>query len=116
VFIDPPETGFSQLLAGVPVTTFRSIDADSYAVSQIILRWLVDNGRLDSPKYLAGESYGTLRAVALARDLARATPKIQLDGFDDLGLEPSAPLDWIAGLCLGHSDTPARPRASGRSP
>lgn len=81
VFIDPPETGFSQLLRGVPVTTFRSIDADSYAVSQIILRWLVDNGRLDSPKYLAGESYGTLRAVALARDLARATPKIQLDGL-----------------------------------
>src|SRR3981081_1205187 len=35
--------------------------------------------------------------------------------FDDLGLEPSAPVDWIAGLCLGHSDTPARPRASNRS-
>ena len=81
VFIDPPDTGFSHVLPGSPTGIFHSIDGDSYAVGQLILRWLSDNGRLNSPKYIAGESYGTLRAVALARDLARATPKVELDGL-----------------------------------
>lgn len=81
VFIDPPETGFGRPLPGSDPKSFRSIDGDSYAVGQFILHWLTTNGRLASPKYLAGESYGTLRSVVLARDLARATPKIELDGL-----------------------------------
>src|SRR5690606_18375394 len=68
VFIDPPETGYSRVLPGVPETAFRSIDGDSYAVGQVILQWLSHHGRLQSPVYIAGESYGTLRGVALARD------------------------------------------------
>jgi carboxypeptidase C (cathepsin A) len=47
----------------------------------MILHWLSANGRLESPVYLVGESYGTLRNVALARDLAKATPKIRLEGL-----------------------------------
>jgi carboxypeptidase C (cathepsin A) len=81
VFIDPPETGFSRILPGAAATTFRSIDGDSSAVAQVIATWLKANGRLGSPKYIAGESYGTLRAVVLARDLHQATPKIDLDGL-----------------------------------
>lgn len=81
VFIDPPETGYSRVLPGVPETAFRSIDGDSYAVGQVILQWLSHHGRLQSPVYIAGESYGTLRGVALARDLARSAPAIRLNGL-----------------------------------
>lgn len=81
VFIDPPETGYSRVLPGTPETTFRSIDGDSYAVGQVILHWLARHGRLQSPVYIVGESYGTLRGVALARDLAQSTPAIRLQGL-----------------------------------
>ena len=81
VFIDPPETGYGRPLAGTDPKIFRSIDGDSFAVGQVILQWLRENGRTASPIYLAGESYGTLRSVVLARDLARATPRIELSGI-----------------------------------
>lgn len=81
VFIDPSETGFSRLEPGVPDTTFRSIDGDAYAVGQVILHWLAHHGRLRSPVHIGGESYGTLRAVALARDLAGSDPAIRLEGL-----------------------------------
>jgi carboxypeptidase C (cathepsin A) len=81
VFLDPPDTGFSRRLEGVAPRLFLSIDGDSFAMGQLIVRWLTANGRLDSPVYLAGESYGTLRNVALARDLGKATPKVNLRGL-----------------------------------
>jgi carboxypeptidase C (cathepsin A) len=81
VFIDPPETGFGRMLPGVDKTTFRGNDADSFACGQVILRWLADHGRLGSPVYLAGESYGTLRNVLLARDLSQASPSVQVAGL-----------------------------------
>ena len=81
VFLDPPDTGYSRMLAGVDPNQFHSLDGDSYALSQLILRWLIDHDRMASPKYLLGESYGTLRSVVLARDLARATPKVEFDGI-----------------------------------
>jgi carboxypeptidase C (cathepsin A) len=81
VFIDPLDTGYSRRLPDTQTRLFLSIDGDSFEVGQIILHWLSANGRLDSPVYLVGESYGTLRNVALARDFAKATPKIHLEGL-----------------------------------
>lgn len=81
VFIDPPDTGFSRRLPDTPPRLFLSIDGDSFAVGQIIQHWLSANGRLSSPVYLVGESYGTLRNVALARDLARSSTAVQLHGL-----------------------------------
>lgn len=80
VFIDPPDTGYSRMLAGADPNQFHSLDGDSYALSQLILRWLTDHDRMKSPKYLLGESYGTLRSVVLVRDLARASPAVAFDG------------------------------------
>jgi carboxypeptidase C (cathepsin A) len=85
VMLDPPETGFSRLLPGVPESTFRSVDADSYACAQFIAHWLRENGRLNSPIYIVGESYGSLRAVALVRELAHAQPAISVDGIVLIG-------------------------------
>lgn len=81
VFIDPPETGFGRPLPGADPKTFRSNDGDSFAVGQFILHWLDANKRLQSPVYLAGESYGASRAVMLARDLLAATPSVKVDGL-----------------------------------
>jgi carboxypeptidase C (cathepsin A) len=81
VFIDPVDTGYSQLLPGAKAGLFHSVDGDSYAITELIVHWLSANGRLGSPKYLLGESYGSLRAVALTRDLAAATPKVDVDGI-----------------------------------
>lgn len=80
VFIDPVDTGFSRMLPGAKVN-FHSVDGDSYSIAQLMIHWLTANGRLDSPKYILGESYGTLRGVALARDLALAQPQILIDGL-----------------------------------
>jgi carboxypeptidase C (cathepsin A) len=81
VFIDPPETGWGRPLPGADPKTFRGIDADAYGVGQFILHWLIRNKRLEAPKYLAGESYGGHRSIALARDLPRATPNVLFDGI-----------------------------------
>jgi len=81
VFLDPPDTGFSRRLEGVPPRLFLSIDGDSFAMGQLIVHWLTANGRVSSPVYLAGESYGTLRNVALARDLGKSKVKVNLRGL-----------------------------------
>ena len=63
VFIDPIGTGFSR--ASVPEDEakklFYSTTPDIDYLSRVIYDWLVKNGRLDSKKYLVGESYGGFR-------------------------------------------------------
>lgn len=81
IFIDAPETGMGRPLPGSDPGTFRSVDGDSFAFGQAILRWLSDHGRLSSPIYLAGESYGSIRAVLLTRDLLAATPRVAVAGL-----------------------------------
>ena len=64
VFIDPVGTGFSRSL--VPddqaKQLFYSTEADIDYLSRIMYDWLVKNGRLESRKYIVGESYGGFRA------------------------------------------------------
>ena len=67
VYVDAPATGFSRLLSkGKPSETF-GIDQDAAAFAQFIRLYLSRYGRWNSPKYLFGESYGTIRSVAVAR-------------------------------------------------
>ena len=47
-----------------------SVNGDINALSQAIRRWLDKSGRIGSPKYLLGESYGGFRGPRLARRLA----------------------------------------------
>ncbi|HET8554512.1 MAG TPA: peptidase S10 [Rhodanobacteraceae bacterium] len=63
VFIDPIGTGYSRALVDDKQATrlFYSTDADIHYLSRIIYDWLVHNGRMDSRKYLVGESYGGFR-------------------------------------------------------
>ena len=94
VFIDPPGTGFSHLIGKTEGKEFYGVTADAKAVAGIIRRWLNDNGRWNSPKYLGGESYGTSRSAAVVNEL-------EGDTYNDVGLNGiiliSTVLDFAAG-------------------
>jgi carboxypeptidase C (cathepsin A) len=64
VFIDPSGTGFSHT-----DTTAYSVKGDIESVGNFIREYLTKNKRWNSPKYIAGESYGAIRASGLADHL-----------------------------------------------
>jgi len=66
VFIDPVTTGFSRAAPGVKAADFHGFEGDLDSVSEFIRLYLTRYERWASPKFLAGESYGTLRAAALS--------------------------------------------------
>lgn len=69
VFIDPVSTGFSRAVKGEKPGDFHGFGGDIESVGELIRLWITRDGRWMSPKYLCGESYGTLRAAGLARHL-----------------------------------------------
>ncbi len=66
VFIDPVETGFSRPYDGVDKKEFTGYDEDIKSVGDFIRHYVSMEGRWLSPKFLAGESYGTTRAAGLS--------------------------------------------------
>ncbi|MFT5423777.1 MAG: carboxypeptidase C (cathepsin A) [Phycisphaerales bacterium] len=69
VFIDPISTGYSRAEEGTSAKDFHGLENDISSVGEFIRRWLGDHDRWASPKFLAGESYGTTRAAGLAQHL-----------------------------------------------
>lgn len=69
VFIDPVGTGFSRAVGSGRPEDFWGVDEDADSVAQFIELWLSENGRWNSPKFLMGESYGSVRAALLPRAL-----------------------------------------------
>ncbi|MDQ1737357.1 MAG: hypothetical protein QOH56_3608 [Pseudonocardiales bacterium] len=69
VFIDPVSTGYSRMAEGEKADEYHGYSRDLDSVGELIRLWTSRNGRWMSPKFLAGESYGTLRAAALADHL-----------------------------------------------
>ena len=70
VFIDPAGTGWSRVLGGEDARRrLFSVEGDVSSISEAIRRWLEANGRLASPKFIVGESYGGFRGPRLARAL-----------------------------------------------
>jgi carboxypeptidase C (cathepsin A) len=71
VFIDPVGTGYSR--AAEPgsdaAKAFWSVSGDRDSLAEVIRLWLTRHGRWQSPKFIAGESYGGFRAVLVARRL-----------------------------------------------
>ncbi|HEY1375869.1 MAG TPA: hypothetical protein VGF55_03710, partial [Gemmataceae bacterium] len=66
VFIDPVSTGYSRPAPGVDPKKFHGVQEDVQSVGDFIRLFTTRYGRWRSPKYVAGESYGTTRAAALA--------------------------------------------------
>ncbi|MEE2973217.1 MAG: peptidase S10, partial [Planctomycetota bacterium] len=69
VFIDPVTTGYSRAADGVDHHDFHGLERDGKAVAEFIRLWTTRNERWASPKFIAGESYGTTRAAWLADEL-----------------------------------------------
>jgi carboxypeptidase C (cathepsin A) len=72
VFIDPAGTGYSQIVASNDEVRKHlwSVEGDIESLAAVVRRWLTANGRLASPKFIVGESYGGFRAPRLAEELA----------------------------------------------
>jgi carboxypeptidase C (cathepsin A) len=68
VFIDPPGTGYSA--GGDAAKKYYAVREDLQAFASFIDFYLGLNGRMSSPKYLVGESYGGFRAARLPQILA----------------------------------------------
>ncbi len=66
VFVDPVGTGFSHPEPGVPGGRFYGVQQDIASVASFIRLYTTMYQRWGSPKFLAGESYGTTRACGLA--------------------------------------------------
>ncbi len=69
VFIDPIGTGFSQAIGSGENQDFYGVDEDANSIAQFIELWLSRHHRWTAPKYLMGESYGSIRATVLTRAL-----------------------------------------------
>src|SRR4029079_8972675 len=72
VFIDAPGTGFSRIAGKDKEKAFYGVDQDIDAFTTSITQCLTKYGRWNSPKYVFGESYGTMRGAGLAYSLQNA--------------------------------------------
>ena len=81
VFIDPVGTGFSRALGDKKGADFWGVKEDAQSIAEFMRRWLIEHKRWNSPKYLAGESYGTTRAAALVNELQGGWTDISINGI-----------------------------------
>jgi carboxypeptidase C (cathepsin A) len=108
VFIDPVGTGFSRarIAEDEAKKKFYATGADIEYLSRIVYDWLVKNSRLNSRKYLVGESYGGFRGQRITHFL-QTRLGVAMNGVVLVSpyLEPSAndggdlsPLPWMMTL------------------
>jgi carboxypeptidase C (cathepsin A) len=69
VLFDPPGTGYSEIVAGKETQAY-GVEQDAKITADFIQGWVLANGRANAPKFLMGESYGTVRAARLSKLLA----------------------------------------------
>jgi carboxypeptidase C (cathepsin A) len=109
VFIDAPGTGFSRIAGKEKEKGFYGVDQDIHAFTDFITQFLTKYGRWNSPKYVFGESYGTMRAAGLS--LALQNADVDLNGVillsdilnwdfmpDDPQLNPGIDMPYIVAL------------------
>ena len=69
VFIDPVSTGFSRANEAKAAKEYHEYDGDLNSVADFIRLYTTRNERWLSPKFLAGESYGSFRAAGVCEVL-----------------------------------------------
>jgi len=80
VFIDAIDTGYSRVTAGTNATQFHGQSGDIRSFGEFINEYLRTYKRWPSPKFLIGESYGTIRSAGLSREL-QERHGIELNGI-----------------------------------
>lgn len=61
VMIDPVGTGLSVPIGKAKFKDFWGVDQDIRSISLFITQFLINHNRMNAPKFLLGESYGTFR-------------------------------------------------------
>ncbi len=79
IYIDPVGTGYSRAAKEELHKTYWSLKGDIESLAEFIRLYLNRYGRMTSPLFLCGESYGTFRAAGLADHLL--TKNIALSGI-----------------------------------
>jgi carboxypeptidase C (cathepsin A) len=106
VFIDAVSTGYSRTATGVSSEQFHGQTGDIRAFGEFIEGWLSTYSRWNSPKYLIGESYGTIRSAGLSAELQQRHG-IELNGivlvsslltYQTLSPAPDNDVAWAANL------------------
>lgn len=101
VFIDPVGTGYSRLVGKGKGKDFYGLKEDVDSFAQFIRKWVTENQRWFSPKYLAGESYGTTRAAYLGKALEGSGQNMALNGM----ILISQALDYAGSTSVHHNMT-----------
>jgi len=81
VFVDPIGTGYSQLIGKGEGKEYWGLNQDAESITKFMRQWVTENNRWMSPKYIAGESYGTTRAAAVAQTLEGGGQNMALNGL-----------------------------------
>ena len=81
VFIDPVGTGYSKAIGKGKDESFWGLKEDARSVAQFIRLWTTDHKRWMSPKFIAGESFGTTRAAAVSAELEKDGQDLALNGL-----------------------------------
>jgi carboxypeptidase C (cathepsin A) len=108
VFVDPVGTGYSRGAGNDEEVAkqFWGVKQDIEAMAAFVRLYLTRSGRLGSPKYLVGESYGGFRAARLA-DWLHTQQGIALNGaflvspvleFETLRGGAYSPMSWALRL------------------
>jgi carboxypeptidase C (cathepsin A) len=106
VFIDPVSTGYSRPVEGQKAKDFHGFKKDIQTVGDFIRLYTTRYGRWLSPKFLAGESYGTTRSAGLSGYL-QERHGLYLNGimlisavldFSTLEFEPGNDLPYVLFL------------------
>ena len=86
VFVDPVGTGWGRLLDKDAAKRFYGIDEDAESCKTLIHTWVSTYKRWNSPKYILGESYGTVRASVIADILTGQGAELSGMGLNGLVL------------------------------
>lgn len=81
VFIDPVGTGYSRVVGTGKTEDYWGLKEDAASIAKFMRSWVTENKRWNSPKYIAGESFGTTRAVAVANALEKDGQTMDLNGL-----------------------------------
>jgi len=116
VFVNPVGTGYSAAIAPWKNRDFWGVDQDANSIKQFIKRYLTENDRWNSPKFLFGESYGTARSAVLSYvlhedgvDLNGVTIQSSILDYAQAG-NPVGALPTAAADAWYHAKTTVRPR------
>jgi carboxypeptidase C (cathepsin A) len=80
VFVDAMTTGYSRAINADEAKRFHGVRGDIRAFGEFVRNYVTKFNRWASPKFLAGESYGTMRSAGLAHELQQ-THGIELNGI-----------------------------------